>query len=186
MQVGCVRGQPSGPGHRLVESGVDAPVWPDFGQEGVGVGGAQLFDFPVTQDGRDYRVFVPQLLERLVVGRIPGLRLLARRQAELAVEDLAQLLDGIDEERAAGQLVDLALKGPGLVGQHAPQAGELDGVDPHADQLHPGQHPDQRPLHLVVEARHAPRRQRRGQRGRPAGRRRRLVRPPRSAGSAVT
>ena len=73
-------------------------------------------------------------------------------QPELVEQHRAQLLGGVDRERMARQLLDLGLELADLVGQAVDQPLEVLGVDAHADVLHAGQHPHQRPLDVVVEA----------------------------------
>ncbi len=117
-----------------------------------------------------------QLLERLSVGRVTGLGLLLRRQAQLVEEDLAQLGGRVDHELDSSQVLDLLLQPVGLGRQLARQPAQPLDVDPNPGILHPAQHPHQGPLDLVVQLRHAPGAQGGAQRfdqpghsGRPAG-----------------
>ena len=92
MEVGPVRRQPAGAGHRLSEGGVDAPVGGDFGGQALAVGGTQLLHLAVAEQDLDDRVLAAQRLEGPGVGGEPRLGLAPRRQAELVVEHGAQLL----------------------------------------------------------------------------------------------
>ena len=122
VQVRLVGAEPAGAGHRLVERGVDAPVRGHLGQQRLPVGRPQLLDFPVAQQGLDDRVLTAQLLERLGVGRVPGLGPLLRGEAELVEQDLPQLRGGVDDELGPGQVLDLLLQPAGLRRQLAGQA----------------------------------------------------------------
>ena len=82
MQVGLVRGDAPGAGHRLVEGGVDAAVGADLLEEAVAVGGAELLDLAVREQVVDDRVLAGQLLEAGGVRGEARLGLLLRRQAE--------------------------------------------------------------------------------------------------------
>ena len=86
-------------GHGLVERGVDATVGRHLGQQGLAVGGAQLLDLAVAQEVLDDRVLAEQLLQRGRVGGLPVLIFFCGVEAELLVEDLAQLLGRADVER---------------------------------------------------------------------------------------
>ena len=92
-----------------------------------------------------------QLLERGGVGRVAGLGLLLRYQAELVVEHLAKLQRRVDVELAPGVLADLAGQGGRLGAQLGVEALELGPVDGHAEVLHAGEHADERHLDLAVE-----------------------------------
>ena len=72
------------------------PVFADFLQQAVGVGGFQLGQHPVIHDGGDDGVLILQLFQHLGIGGVALLGLLGRRQAQLLKEDFPQLFWGID------------------------------------------------------------------------------------------
>ena len=76
LQVRRLARDPAGRGVGLLERRVDAAVGTDQRRQRVGVGAAQLLDLPVAEEVFDDRVLVGELLERVGVGRRPGLRLL--------------------------------------------------------------------------------------------------------------
>ena len=57
----------------------------------------------VVEDRLDDRVLAPELFEHVGVRRIAAFGLLARGQAKLVKEDLAELLGGIDVEFPSGK-----------------------------------------------------------------------------------
>ena len=97
----------------LLERRVDAAVGADERRQRVGVGAAQLLDLAVAQQRLDDRVLLGHLLQRVGVGRRPGLRLLHRREAELLEQDRAQLRRGVHVELLARVRVDLGLAAGG-------------------------------------------------------------------------
>ena len=153
VQVGLVGRQPAGAGHRLVEGGVDAAVVGHLGQQPVAVGRPQLLDLAVGQQVLDDRVLALQAFERGGVGRVAGLGLLLRGEAQLVEEDLAHLRRRVDVELGARVLVDLRPVRLDLGVEVVAQAAQLVGVDADADRLHAGQHADERDLDRVVEVR---------------------------------
>ena len=88
----------AGGGVGLLERGVDAAVGTDQRRERVGVGAPQLLHLSIAEQVFDDRVLLGHLLERVGVGRRPGLRLLHRDQAELLEEDRAELRRGVHVE----------------------------------------------------------------------------------------
>ena len=107
VQVRPLRRQPAGPGDGLAERRVDAAVRRDLGQQALAVRRPELLDLAVAQERVDDRMVVAQRLERRRVGRVPGLRLAAGREAELVVEHRPQLRRRVDVELVAGEVVDL-------------------------------------------------------------------------------
>ena len=71
-----------------------------LGGQALPVGGAQLLHLAVAEQGLDDRVLAAQLLEGAGVGGEPGLGLADRGEAQLLVEDGAQLGYRVDLERA--------------------------------------------------------------------------------------
>ncbi len=151
VEVRAVRRQAAGAGDRLAEGGVDPPVGGDLGGEALAVGRPELLHLAVAEQDLDDRVLAAQRLEGPGVGRVPGLGLATRGQPEVVVEHGAQLLDRVDVERSAGQLVHRGLERAALVGQLGGDRPEHVTVDGDADDLHAGEHPHQRPLHVVEE-----------------------------------
>ena len=169
-----------GPGHRLAEGGVDPAVGGHLGGERLAVGGAELLHLAVAEQHLDDGVLAPQRLEGAGVGRVARLGLPPGLQAQVLVEHGAQLLDRVDVERGAGQLVHGGLERLALgrqLGGDGPQHLAVDR-DPH--DLHAGQHPDERPLHVVEQGALADLGQRRAAAARAAGPARRPGAPGRS------
>ena len=101
LQIRLRRGQAAGRRHRVLEGRVDAAVRRDLLLQTVGIGGLELCQHPIIHDRLHHGMLVPQLFQHLYVRRIPALGLFYRREAELAEEQLAKLLRGIDVEFAA-------------------------------------------------------------------------------------
>ena len=151
VQVGPVRRQPAGAGHRLAEGGVDPTVGGHLGGQALPVGGPELLHLAVAQQGLHDRVLVAQQLEGPGVGREPGLGLAHRSEAQRVVEHRAELGDRVHLERGAGQVLDGRLQGGALLGQPGGDRPQDVPVDGDADDLHAGQHPDQRLFDVGVE-----------------------------------
>ena len=157
------------------------PSGADLGEQALAVGRAQLLDLAVAQQVVDDRVLAAQLLERGGVGGVAGLGLLLRGQAELVEQDRPQLRRGVDVEldrRPRSWMAARARSPRSPAGRSGP---EVVDVDADADALHPGQHPHQRPLDVVVQVAQALGVERRGDGRRPAGRRPPRAGRPRSA-----
>ena len=151
VQVGLVRAQTPGASDRLVERGMDAAVDRHLGQQPLPIGRTQLLDLPVAQQVLDDRMFAAQLLQGGGVGRVAGFRLLLRGETQLVEEHLPQLRGGVDVELAAGGRHD-RLPFLGHLGDQAIGQGlQLVTIDPDAQVLHPGQHPHEGHLDLVVQ-----------------------------------
>ena len=143
VEVRGVGAEPTRPGHRLVERRPDPVSRPDRGQQALAVRGAELLDLPVGQQVINYRVVPAEPFQGRSVGRVPGLGLLPRGEAQLSEEDLPELLGGVHVELLPGSLVHHAPKPVAVRRQLVAQPGQLGHVDPHAQLLHPGQHGDQ-------------------------------------------
>ena len=144
VQVWFLGRQPTRAGDGLMEGGVDPTVGRDGGEERLAIGRAELLDLAVAKELLDDLVLVTDLLEALGVGRKAGLRLLARLQAELVEQDLAQLRRGVDDEGVTGELVDTLLPPSDLGGQLVEDRSQVVEVDADADDLHLREHPDER------------------------------------------
>ena len=140
-----------GAGDRLIERRPDAVAGADCGEQTLAVGRAQLFDLAVVEEVLDDRMLAAQLLELSCIGGIAGLGLLLPGETEPVEENLAELLGRVDVEIEAGVLDDEQSKPIALGDEVLAQGGELGDVDTDADDLHLGQHPDERHLDLVVE-----------------------------------
>ena len=181
VQVRPVGGQPSGARDGLVERGVDAPVGRDLGEQPLAVGRAELLDLAVAQQRLDDRVRVAQLLEGRGVGRVAGLRLALRGELELVVEDVRSWVDELTLNSSPASAWIVASSVAASRGQLGVDPAQALDVDADPGDLHPGEHPDEWALDLLVEAAtRRPRRARRAgaspaaRRARPAGRSPRL------------
>ena len=99
----------------------------------------------------DDRMLLGQLLQRVGVGRRPGLGLLHRREAELLEEDAPQLRRGVDVELLAG----LAWISPSSrrhsSSSSLPSSFEELDVDADAGVFHAREHADERPFDALVQ-----------------------------------
>ena len=77
-----------------------------------------------------------QLLQHLGIGGIAALGFLFGGQLQLAKQNIAQLLGGIDIEFAAGQLIDLLLQLDGQSIQVDAKLPQALAVDAKAGELH--------------------------------------------------
>ena len=85
-------------------------------------------------------MFAPELVQYLGVGGVARLGLFYRGQTQLLKEDLAQLLGGVDVERAPGQFIDAALQGFDALGQCLTVGDQRALVDEETFALHLSQH----------------------------------------------
>ena len=105
---------------------------------------------------RGQREVERQLLEHaLVGGRRAAGGLLDDGQAQLAEQDLADLLRRAEVERLAGDLVGLVLEREHAFRQHARLVGQPRAVDQHAMALDAAQHLARRHLDVLVDELHA-------------------------------
>ncbi len=96
-----------------------------------------------------------QLFEQPRAGRpLPGLGLGAALKAELAEQNVADLLRRADIDRLAGKLVDLGFEAGGFLREFAGQPRQHLAVDRNAAPLHIGEHAQQRPLQRLVDVEH--------------------------------
>ena len=127
LQVGVGRGQPPGGRAGRMVGGVDTTgVGVDQPRKRVDVGALQLGQLTVFEQASSDGVLVPQLLERLGVGRRRSAlgRLALGREAQPLEQHLAELLGRVRIELDAGQLVDLparAVDGHRHLARHARQ-----------------------------------------------------------------
>ena len=96
-----------------------------------------------------------EALQCLGVGRVTGLRLLAGREADLLVEDGAQLRRRVDVELVAGQLLHLVLQCGRRRRERVGDLLQLVPVDADAGHFHFRQHAHQRGLDVIVQPHHA-------------------------------
>ena len=121
-------------------------------EQRLAVGRAELLDLAVAEDVLDDRVLAAHLLERLGVGGVPGLGLLlpgvspssSKRTSRICLVELT--LNGWPAASVMAARSSSASSGEAVA-----EAGEHGDVDPDADLLHLGQHPDERRLEVVVE-----------------------------------
>ena len=146
-----------GAGDGLVERRVDPTVGGDLGEQTLAVRAAQLLDLAIAhQRAEELGPLVLDLLQRGGVGREAGLGLLARAQAALVVEDLAQLLRRVEVEVvAAGDDAEFGAERVDLGRQAGAERFEFGDVDGDADVFHLRQHHDERVLDRAVELGHA-------------------------------
>jgi hypothetical protein len=118
VQVRLVGAEPAGPGHGLLEGGVDATVARvDLRQQARAVGRAQLLDGAVPEQRVDDRVLALELLQGGGIGGEAGLRLLVRGQPEGLEQHRAQLRRGVHLELDARLLLDAGLEHRRLGGE---------------------------------------------------------------------
>ena len=100
-------------------------------------------------------MLVRKLFQHVHIGRIPGLGLFLRRQAELVKQHLAQLAGGVDVELAARVLVDLADQHLDTRVQLVAKGAQLIRRDRTARDLHLRKDAQERQLDLVIQLAHA-------------------------------
>ena len=88
-------------------------------------------------------------------GPLSRLGLGAARQAELAEQDVPELLGAPGIDGLAGNFVDLCFEAGGLLRELAGEPRQQLPVDRNAAALHPRQHGKQRPLQRLVDGAHA-------------------------------
>ena len=82
LQIGLGGGDAAGAGLRLVEGGMDTAVGTDYLEQAVAVGGLELGQQPVIQQGGNRRMGIAQPFQHLRVGGIAGFGFLLGRQAQ--------------------------------------------------------------------------------------------------------
>ena len=152
MEIRLVRGQSPGAGDSLIERGMDAPVGADFGQQSLSVGGAQLFDFPIPQQGVDEGMRVAEAQEALGVGGVAGLGALLRHELELFEKDSTQLVGGVDIELLPREHLDLGLEPARLRAQLFADGRQPGHVYRDTGDLHLGEHTHEWTFHVVIQA----------------------------------
>ena len=130
---------------------MDPPIRPDHLGEPVHIGGFQLGQLPVLQDGLDDRMLAPQLLQHVGVGGVASLGLFHRGQSQLVKEDAAQLLGGVDVELLPRQRKDGCLGPLYPLGEHLSEADQRPPVHQHPFPLHLRQHWAEGQLDLLVQ-----------------------------------
>ena len=156
LQIRVGRGQAASRGHSLLKVGVDAPVLrTDDLQKPLDIGAFELGQLAVFQNRRDDRMHARELCQHVHVGRVPGLGLFLRRQAELFKQHLAQLAGGVDVEFAARVLVDLADQHLDTRVQLVAKGAQLVRRDRAARDLHLRKDTQERQLDFIKEPAHA-------------------------------
>ena len=153
LQVRLVAGEPPGDRHRLRIVGVHA-AGPrvDHLRQLVGVGALELGERAVLEQPGRQRIVGGELLQLGLVGRRrAGRRAPADRQAELAEQDLADLLRRAEVERLAGELVGLRFERQHALGELAALRRQQLGVDQHAGALDARQQAGDRHLDAPVD-----------------------------------
>ena len=139
--------------HRLRVRRVDAPgLGVHHQRQLVGVGALQLREAAVLEQLARQRVVGGELLQHVLVGRRRAARgLAADRQAELAEQDLADLLRAAEVERLAGDVVGLLLERGHALGELLALRREQRRVDQDAGALDPAEHGRGRHLDAPVD-----------------------------------
>ena len=98
-----------------------------IGRQRLGIGGAQLrYLSPVEDFARQFVALLGEVLEGTRTSRpLPGLGPAATRQADLAEQDVADLLGATGIDRLAGELLDFVLQRGLLLCEFAGQANNF-------------------------------------------------------------
>ena len=142
-RFGSLLDKPPGHRDRLRVVGVHAAGRRvDHQRQLVGVGALQLRQAAVLEQLAGQRVVGGELLQHVLVGRRRAARgLPADRQAELAEQDLADLLRAAEVERLAGDVEGLLLERGHALGELLALRREQGRVDQHAGALDPRRAP---------------------------------------------
>ena len=156
LQVWLGGAEPPGRRDGVLKAGVDAAVGGDDLIQAVYIGGLELGQLAVFQNGLDDGVLAPELFQHLRVGGVAGFGLLHRGQAQLLKEDAPQLLGGVEVEGILPrQVIDGVLDLVDSGGQLVAEGVERPPVDEEAHVLHLGQNGAEGEVHGLVEAGHA-------------------------------
>ena len=117
--------------------------------QGVQVGLGEFGQLAPTLDLRNHRVLVADGLKDAGIGRVAGLATALARQAELAEQNLLELLGRAEHEWLADELEDLALELIGLLLHARGDRTEPLSVELGAGLFHIAQHTDERQLNLL-------------------------------------
>ncbi len=152
LQVGIARRQAPGDGDRLPVVCVHPAVRIGHRGQLVAVGGLQLRQAAVLEQHLRQREVLGQLLEHLLVGRRRAARrLLHHRQAELAEQDLADLLRAAEVERLPRRFLRPDLQFGDARAEFAALRAETLAVDQHPAALHLVEHLRGRQLDVLVD-----------------------------------
>ena len=154
-RFGLRAGQPAGRGHRLVERRVQPSILAQQLRQRVEVGALELGEFAVGDDLLGDWMRGGECGEHRRVGREAGLRALLRRQAELVEEHLGKLLGRVDQELAAGELVDLGAQGVDAAFRIRREPREHVAVDADTHALHAREHGHERHLDVAQDLKRA-------------------------------
>ena len=152
LQIGVRAGQAPRHRHRLLEMGMDPPRGPvDQGFQPFQIGGLELGQHPVLQNGFYQRMFIPQFFQHFHVGGIPCFRLFDHRQSQLFKQNYPKLFGRIGIEARIFRLQSGKLFQTQNIFRHLPAHG-IQFCFVHADpgQFQLCQHPGQRQFHLFI------------------------------------
>ena len=152
LQVGIVRGEPSGDCHGLRIAGMHAARRAiDRQRQLVGVGGFEFRHAAIFQQDLRQRVIEREFLQHFLVGGRRAARgLLHHRQAEFVEQDLLYLLRRIQVERLPGGLVRPGFQRDQFFAQLAALDLQQRAVEQHAVALHRVQHMHARHLDVAI------------------------------------
>ena len=130
---------------------MEAPVLADQARQRPEVGVQELRVLPPLLDHANDLVLAADRPQDAGVGRVAGLALPARRQAQLLEQDPGDLLGRAEHELLARELVRAGLELLDLVGQAGGDLAHAVGVDANARVLHRRKDGGERQLDLAVE-----------------------------------
>lgn len=96
LKVWICGAQTAGSGDHVLEGRVDSTIGGNHLQKPLGIGGAQLGEHPVVDNGRDDGVLVLETFQYINVGGVAGFCLFAMGEPQGLEQQRAQLLGGID------------------------------------------------------------------------------------------
>ena len=154
LQVGIFGAQSSCCGHRLLVGGVHPTgLCVDQLRQGVYVGGLELLEFAVAQDGRHNGVLAFDFFEDLLSGGVlAGLCFFdAGLDFEGFEQDGTQLLGAVDVEFLPGVVVDFRGQSVNLLPQFLAVPVQFIRIDADPFEFHVGQNLDQGHLHSLEQ-----------------------------------
>ena len=136
LKVGLSGGQTPGGSDHVLEGGVDAAIVGNDLQKSLGIGGRELGEHPVFENGLHNGMLLFELFQHLGTGGVAGFGLLGGGQPQLFKEDLPQLLGGIDVEFLTGQGIDRVLRRFNPLREHGAKGHQRHAIHRHAYPLH--------------------------------------------------